>query len=211
VSAFSRPARLQNDPDKYIRPIKGGRYQARPYDLAFRYNLGNFHTKHAARKAIERFWKGEIQARLKFARPLPLTVDGVRGWIAVVRVPAARDRAAEREWRDHRRRALLDRGVPAEPPPGWRPPKLVSVRVPGTFATDVEAHKAAVAWLVREVGWLVAFQMAGGQDSPVFNPPKVAPTPPPPFPPPSSDRVRGNSHGPPVPGATPPPRATLRV
>jgi len=54
-------ARLVNDPDKYIRQVKGGRYQARPYAEGVRYNLGQFDTKHQAREAINRFWWGKLQ------------------------------------------------------------------------------------------------------------------------------------------------------
>lgn len=54
-------ARLVNDPDKYIRRIRGGRYQARPYLEGERYNLGTFPTQHAARMAISQFWWGKLR------------------------------------------------------------------------------------------------------------------------------------------------------
>lgn len=63
------PARVQGDPDKYIRLVKGGRYQARPYDPAAehmpptkrRYTIpGTFATKDQARRAIREFWWGRV-------------------------------------------------------------------------------------------------------------------------------------------------------
>lgn len=51
--------KLVNDPDRYIRRVKGGRYQARPWDLGTRYNLGLFATPHEARRAIHDFWWGK--------------------------------------------------------------------------------------------------------------------------------------------------------
>jgi hypothetical protein len=51
-----RGPRLANDPDKHIRFIKG-KFEARPYDLGERYNLGRFATKEQARKAIAAFWR----------------------------------------------------------------------------------------------------------------------------------------------------------
>lgn len=60
---------LANEADKYIRTVKGGRYQARPYD-AYADNLpagkrrytipGTFATKHEARKVILDFWCGKV-------------------------------------------------------------------------------------------------------------------------------------------------------
>jgi len=63
------PARINNDPDKYIRMIKGGRYQARPFDEGVRYTLpGFFATKAEARKAIQAFWWGKIKELPKGTR-----------------------------------------------------------------------------------------------------------------------------------------------
>jgi hypothetical protein len=44
------------DPDRYLRQVKGGRIQARPYDpeARTRVNLGTFATKSQARVAVER-------------------------------------------------------------------------------------------------------------------------------------------------------------
>jgi hypothetical protein len=56
------------DPDAYIRVVKGGKYQARPYvsEESRRYDLGLFHTRHSARRAISDFWWGK-------RKPLPPT------------------------------------------------------------------------------------------------------------------------------------------
>jgi len=129
----ARGPRLANDPDKYIRVVKGGKYQARPYDEGVRYNLGLYATKHQARKAIQEFWWGRFAARPRWARPVT-SRSGQTRWIAVVRVPAPRDR---------------NRGLP----PGWR---LETIRLPGDYDTAAEAHLAAVNWLNKHVGPLVA-------------------------------------------------------
>lgn len=65
-------ARLANDPDKYIRRIKG-RYQARPYDLGERFDLGLFATVEQARRAIREFWLGLREPIPRFTKQ---TVDG---------------------------------------------------------------------------------------------------------------------------------------
>ncbi len=66
-----RSARLANDPDKYIRKVKG-RYHARPYDCVdgSRRNLGLFLTPGDARKAILAYWWGKINAKPKYIRKL---------------------------------------------------------------------------------------------------------------------------------------------
>lgn len=62
--------RVHPDPDRYIRMVKGGRYQARPYDFLAdhlppkerRMTIpGTFATKAQARKAIRDFWWGRIE------------------------------------------------------------------------------------------------------------------------------------------------------
>ena len=52
--------RLANDPDKYIRRVRGGRFQARPYDEGERFNLGTFATVGEARSAIREFWRRSV-------------------------------------------------------------------------------------------------------------------------------------------------------
>ena len=52
VATKGKIVRLENDPDRYIRVVKGGKYQARPIDLGERYDLGLFPTKAAARVAM---------------------------------------------------------------------------------------------------------------------------------------------------------------
>jgi hypothetical protein len=131
-----RSPRVGNDPDRYIRLVKGGKYQARPYDEGVRENLGLFPTRHAARKAIAEYWWGRLKPRPRFARPV--SCGQTTRWIAVVRVPARR----------------------GDRPPGWR---LETVRVPGVFESAEDAHRAAVAWLARECGPLVAWVLATGR------------------------------------------------
>lgn len=83
--ASRRSARISTDPEKYIRAIKGGRYQARPWLEGRRYDLGTFATRGAARIAIQQFWRGEIVAKPRFVKKIHTAV-GVR-YIAVVHVP----------------------------------------------------------------------------------------------------------------------------
>ncbi len=73
-----RLPRLATDPDRYIRRVKGGRYQARPFDgtqgggTGGRDNLGLFPTRGAARAAILEYWQGR--------RPgLPRYVKAIHG------------------------------------------------------------------------------------------------------------------------------------
>lgn len=68
---LSRPPRLANDPDRYIRRVKGGRYQARPYCPVAqeRYTLpGTFGTIGEARKALQEFWWGKRPNVPRFTR-----------------------------------------------------------------------------------------------------------------------------------------------
>lgn len=81
----SRPARINSDPDRYIRNVKGGKYQARPYDLGKRYDLGTFATVGAARAAILKFWKGELAPKPRFTKKI-YTRQG-EFFIAVVCIP----------------------------------------------------------------------------------------------------------------------------
>lgn len=59
-------ARTRNDPDRHIRQVAGGRFQARPYCDGERYDLGTFPTISEARRAIMKFWWGELPALPKF-------------------------------------------------------------------------------------------------------------------------------------------------
>jgi hypothetical protein len=81
----TRSARINSDPDRYIRTTKGGKYQARPFDLGKRYDLGLFHTKAQARTAILQFWRGELTAKPRFTKKI-YTREGTF-FIAVVCVP----------------------------------------------------------------------------------------------------------------------------
>lgn len=67
-SAHAGTPRLENDPDRYIRRVKGGKFQARPIDEDGRHNLGLFPTKDAARKAIQDYWWGRREERAKYVR-----------------------------------------------------------------------------------------------------------------------------------------------
>lgn len=88
MPSVSRPARQSNDPDKYIRCVKG-RYQARPWMEApdggrgERYDLGLFATKHQARKAIFDFWWGKRESHPKFTKAVTLR-DGTTRYLAIV-------------------------------------------------------------------------------------------------------------------------------
>lgn len=54
--------------DRYIRRVKGGRYQARPYDAVDgkRYNLGIYNTREQAAAAIKLFWQGKLKELPRF-------------------------------------------------------------------------------------------------------------------------------------------------
>ncbi len=60
-------------PDRYIRQVKGGKFQARPHDslTGERDNLGLFQTRREARKAIGEYWAGLRKGRPKFVRACP--------------------------------------------------------------------------------------------------------------------------------------------
>lgn len=62
------PARLLSDIYRHIRRVKGGRWQARPYDLGVRYNLGLFATEGEARRALDEFWWGKRQEVPRYTR-----------------------------------------------------------------------------------------------------------------------------------------------
>lgn len=99
----------RDDPDRYIRPVKGGKYQARPHDTLSgeRENLGLFATRAQARTAIREFWAGKLRPRPKFVRssrspagprffvvlPAP-TAEGGRRWQRVGGWYATADAAA---------------------------------------------------------------------------------------------------------------------
>lgn len=123
-AARPRSARVHNDPDKYLRVVKGGKIQARPYLEGVRYNLGLFATKDQARKAVREFWWGRVKERQRFARPYSYR-PGL--WIAVVPVP---DDAT------HELRFVRVGGPTA------------------VFATSQEAHRVACRWLRRKLGLL---------------------------------------------------------
>lgn len=76
----SRPPRLANDPDRFIRPVKGKRWQVRPYCPVekVRYTIpGTFGTIGEARKALQEFWWGKRPDVPRFTRAYH-TADGER-------------------------------------------------------------------------------------------------------------------------------------
>jgi len=81
----TRSPRVNSDPDRYIRTTKGGKYQARPFDLGKRYDLGTFHTKAQARTALLKFWRGELAPKPRFTKKI-YTREGTF-YIAIVCIP----------------------------------------------------------------------------------------------------------------------------
>ena len=74
-------ARMRDSRHQYIRRVKGGKYQVRPWDDGERFNLGLYPTLELAIAAREAFWKHGGAAwyrvaRLKYVRPL--TTDPTR-------------------------------------------------------------------------------------------------------------------------------------
>lgn len=122
-------ARLRNDPYKFVRPVKGGRWQARPYcDIERRrVNLGCFPTRDQAAKAVREFWWGKRPEKKKFVRPVRHK-DGSIEYIAHVPVvmrgystPEAAARAAATFVRGHyglwAEAVLAGRDLGSAPPP----------------------------------------------------------------------------------------------
>ncbi len=83
ASRDSRPPRLASDPDKYIRRIRGGRYQARPYDEGERFNLGTFATVQDARAAIKEFWRRSVGELPKHTHRV--MIDGVEKFMVRIK------------------------------------------------------------------------------------------------------------------------------
>lgn len=106
--SHSRPPRLQNDPDKYVRRVKGGRFQARPYDEfeRERHNLGLFPTRHAARQAILEFWWGQREAIPRFTKRIAYR-DGRVAYLAEVVCGGKRERVGVFASREEAAAAVL--------------------------------------------------------------------------------------------------------
>lgn len=119
------PASWRDDPDRYIRVVRGGKYQARPYDydLQGRENLGLFHTRDQARKAIREYWAGKRKPLPKFVRRAFFRNGDVKYYALVPDT----DRSGGRKW--------LRVGGPQM----WH-------------ATPEEAYAAGAAHLRREYG-----------------------------------------------------------
>lgn len=86
-----RPSKHDLDPrDKYIRLVKGGKWQLRPYCsiLGVRYDLGLFDSKEDARRAREKFWAGGMLETPRFTRRIR-TREGER-YMAHVHVAGER-------------------------------------------------------------------------------------------------------------------------
>lgn len=135
-----RGPRLANDPDRYIRRVKAGRWQARPHvpireGGEGRVNLGCFATAAEARQAVLDFWWGRRKPRLKWARPVQR--GDVTVWIAVVRLPHWLCRVEVAGKGGAKR-------ITRRPGP--------SVRLPGDYDTPEGAHAAAKEWLTRTLG-----------------------------------------------------------
>ena len=82
--------RLESDPMRYIRRVKGDKYQARPWLDGRRYNLGLFATPGAARKAIDDFHWGRLgDGRPKYVRPIRRRFGGLE-YLAAVHVAPGR-------------------------------------------------------------------------------------------------------------------------
>ncbi len=64
----ARPARQANDPDKYLRVVKGGKIEARPFVDGEREPLGTFPTKAAARKAVAEYMWGRRKGLPKYVK-----------------------------------------------------------------------------------------------------------------------------------------------
>jgi len=101
LSVQKRSPRVANDPDKYIRPVKGGRFQARPYLEGERFNLGIFHTRHQARTAISLFWWGKLKDTPKYTKRIDvrgevryLTIVSFEGQVHKLGPFMTRDEAA---------------------------------------------------------------------------------------------------------------------
>lgn len=79
--------RLRNDPYKFVRLVKGRKWQARPYcDIEReRYNLGLFPTREQAAEAVRLFWRTSKGDKPKFVRPVKYR-DGTTGYRALVPV-----------------------------------------------------------------------------------------------------------------------------
>jgi hypothetical protein len=123
--SLARPARISSDPDKYIRPCKGGKYRVRVWSKGRRYEIGVFPTKDAARVAIGKFKRGEIVAKPRFVKKIH-TAEGVR-FIAVVHVP---DKDGTKH-KDGTKR---------------------TIRVGDKYLTPQEAQGAAIKFLDKTVG-----------------------------------------------------------
>jgi hypothetical protein len=69
IAQPSRPSHrlLPGDPDRYITK-KCNRWHARPWHAGSRHYLGSFPTAHAARRARDAFFRGELQPIPKYTR-----------------------------------------------------------------------------------------------------------------------------------------------
>ncbi|AWM35923.1 hypothetical protein GobsT_63450 [Gemmata obscuriglobus] len=132
------------DPDRYVRRVKGGRYQARPYDpeTRTRVNLGTFGTPGQARGAVQKYWWGELAAKPKFVRASRNQYSFGRG--------------------DPVRYFVL---IPTAAPGAGGDRKRSYQRVGDWFATEAQAVAARDAFLEATYGRLVAKAMLSRADT----------------------------------------------
>lgn len=81
----SQPLAPAERPPRYIRRVKGGKWQARPYrsDTAERHNLGLFKTLEEAQEAIEAFLDGHRDPLPKFVHRHQFSDGSKSYWAAV--------------------------------------------------------------------------------------------------------------------------------
>lgn len=129
------------DPDRFIRRVKGGRYQARPHNAVTRerINLGTFATIDQARVAIRKYWWGQIEPKPKF----------VRLW---------RNQYWHERDEPPRYFVVIPTAAPEGGKRGWK-------RVGGWYASEPEAAAAAKQFLVASFGRLVAEAMLSRKDT----------------------------------------------
>jgi hypothetical protein len=127
------------DPDRYIRQVKGGRYQARPHDTftGERENLGTFATRHQARKAVLEFWAGKRAGKPKFVRSARNQFDGSEAPLRYFIVIPSADSEGKRKWQ----------------------------RVGGWYETEAAAAAAVAAILTAVFGRLAARALLSRRDS----------------------------------------------
>lgn len=127
--------RLLNDPDRYIRRVKGNKFQARPIDQGVRYDLGLFSTPGEARKALQEFWWGRMKDLPRYTKQIR-TPLGLR-FIGIVPLPVPVCRAGS------------DSTLPKAITPKAKTP--LKCHTTGPFETREEAAAAVDKWIAAMV------------------------------------------------------------